>query len=227
MSFGKLSRSSGNNPVFVKLTPTWNSPNQGSEEKALVDPQPHIEFEEQVKEFTLATKTSLQNKMDQTKETHLRPMSDAEYNQYISLLKTQKDKTGNLLYKHDLAAIARVVKENFLKFFPSLAIDYNVDNSLEFHYEVDHVLEDMYIQAYEKYRQPFITTKAEEVKANYTPDEIVRLRNLGVAFTGGAYKVYDNVEELLQETPVETRKNFIQRAYQHPMLKYNLLKGKK
>ena len=211
----------------TKLTVPAMMPGYSTSESIVLDKTGGIETVEQpVEEFNLMSVSEMKKQIAIGKEFHKRPMSDLEYNHLVSLLQNQKDATGNLLYKHDLAAIARVIKENFEKFFPSLSLDYNVSNSLEFHQEVDHILIDMYDEAVNKYRQPFSTTTAEEVKSNYTPDEIVRLRNLGVAFTTGKYAVYDTVETLLVESGDISRDSFVKRSFQHPLLKYNLLKGK-
>lgn len=176
-----------------------------------------------VSAFKLNDPEQLKNNINLSKELHLRPMSDSEYNQYLNMLVTGRDVYGKNLFKHELAGIARVIKENFLKFMPSTTLDPQVDRSLEFHAEIDPLLGNLYLDSLDKYRDVFTTTRAEEVMDLYTVDEKKRLRGIGLAFTDPKFSMLDEMNPEAQEMVVKKVETL---NYAHPMLKYNLIKGK-
>ena len=209
---------------FIKLTTgVQNIATTGSEGVAVTDYDTMVEeMQEIVPDFYLFTPTQLKNEISIASQFHIRPMSDREYNQYLEMIRTQVDPKGMQLFKHDIAAIARIIKENYLKYFPTTQLDPLIENTLKLHYEIRDVLKTTYEEALESFREPFVVTKAEEVESLYTPDEIQRLRSLGLSFNEEKFSAYDQVRTMLPSTPVSLNK----KAYEHPMLKYNLLKGK-
>jgi hypothetical protein len=209
-----------------KLTlPSMNPGAYSSENISTNNPydDPNLyETQDSVEQFKIFTPEELKNAITMGKAFHLRPMSDAEYNSNINALKTQRNYQGRQLLKYELAALARVVKENFEKFYPKVALDYEVDNSLEFHFELDSIFTDTYNDVVEQLRGVYATSTAEESLNSYTLPEKKRLRATGTAFVGPTFKMLDEMEAaqtLLKSVEGKT-------VYQHPLLKYNMLKGK-
>lgn len=235
MSFGKYSFNT--TPVYIKAQPTAVAPTTGAEYLATTTVNPEdisqtIENSSEsllldpVEDFKLESPQSLKNEIAQYKELHLRPMSQSEYSRLVKTLKDQVSETGAALYRYQVGAIARVIKENFEKWFPSVELDYQVNASLEHLYEIDHILKTQYHETLEKYRDAFTSSTAEEVAALYTDEEKKRLRGLGMAFLGDKWKYLDL--PLLKDTKKEVSAPFKFNApeYQHPMLKQGLLKSK-
>ncbi len=218
--FGKLTFiDSPDTKIFVPVKEAITTAVETSEQVATGDPYAQTTWDDPVFNPYLLSKEELKNEIAQHKELHLRPMSNTEYNSYVKMLKDQRDQTGKDLFKYQLAAIARVIKENFDKFFPQVELDYQVGANLDWHQEVNGVLFPQYEEALDKYRGPFVIAKAEEVAQLYSTEERARLRSLGVAFLGEKFSSLSDVE-----VTKRTTKKF---KYQHPMLKYNLIRGKK
>lgn len=215
-----VSGGGGMTSTFIKLT----SPIQTQNSEVTVTVSPEIKWEEQ-KQFVLFTPDQLKNEIGQYKDFHLRPMSDKEYSQLLNQLKTGKDVYGKILYKYQMAAIARVIKENFLKWYPSLTLDSSIDNYLSSHYEIDDILKNMYFDSLTKFRDPFIVSKAEEVATLYSTDEIARLRNQGIAFTGDKFKSPGQIQTIYS-SGARVAPSLVKSSFAHPLLKYNLVKGK-
>lgn len=209
----------GFQPVFIKLT----SPEltQSSEGTALNEPT----WQETI-QYNLFTAQELKNEIAQEKQFHLRPISDNEYSQILTMLKTGKDQYGKSLYQYQKAALARVVKENVEKWFPDLLLDEAFDEALKSHESIDSALRSLYLEALEGYRDPYITTKAEEVVNLYNPEEVQRLRSQGIAFLDESFKNYESIKTF-GPNPLPIPESYVKKSFQHPMLKYNLVKGKK
>lgn len=209
----------GFQPVFIKLQPAET--HQGSEGTALDEPT----WKEEVS-FNLITPDQLKNEIGVYSAQHTRPISDKEYAQFLEMLKSGKDNYGNPLYGYQKSAIARVLKENTLKYFPSLTLDPVIETALKDTTELNNALRSLYHEALEKFRDTFVTTKATDMENLYSPEEINRLRGMAIAFVGENYKSYETPEVMVATRQITAARSYVKEGFQHPMLRYNLINKK-
>lgn len=169
--------------------------------------------------FKLYTPVELSNEIALYRKQHLRPMSDYEYNQYLQMIKEKKTLSGKQLFNHDVAAIARVVKENYDNFFPGATLDPAITNMISYHTEIDELLKDRYYDSLQRYRDAFVSQKATDVPDLYTNEEKTRLKSLGIVDIP-----LSNEKMTTTSMPGSSDRVLKQTQNAHPMLRYNLLK---
>ena len=110
----------------------------------------------------------LKKDMESSAHFHQRKLTSEEYDKYLEALKTTKNELGQDLYKYELAALARALKENFHKFAPDVTLDAIIETRFMEASELDPVFRDRYLETVEKYRGKFNT--APLIKTMVEPD---------------------------------------------------------
>jgi hypothetical protein len=163
---------------------------------------------ETIKSLPLHSKQSLLSSIETASILHKRPMADSEYDSFLDMIKTGQDFKGNIIFNYQKAALARIIKENYIKFFPQSILDNEVTLNLSETLNLSLIMKDNYEAALNNYRETFIKNKAEDVFEKYSPEEKQRFKLLGIAFTG---------------SDIEISKKLM---YTHPMLRYGLIRKK-
>lgn len=167
------------------------------------------------------TPEALKQDIEMHKDLHIRPMSDHEYEDLFMIIQTNQTKDGQTIFSHERAAIARIIKENFSKFFPDVTLDNIVIEAMNEITEIDAVMREKYFEALNKWRESFITKSAEDVFTYYTPEEKKRLKEKGIAFLDLKIE-----EDIPKDIKPPIKPSMATSTYIHPMIKYGLIKGK-
>jgi len=210
--------------VFYQPIKAWTPLATGSSE-AVISIEPTTPNSASNTFQPMMTMKEIDAQINMNLPAHKRPMADSEYDEFITTLKTGKNANGEQVFKYEMAAIAQVVKENYKSFFPATTIDPIVESRIqEAVDDLDIAFRNKYMETVQKYRDHFVTDTAEEKFELYSPDEKKRLRNTGIAFL--EYKT--NGDTVDAETPVTMTPSKArgQSQFNHPMLKYGLIKVK-
>lgn len=174
----------------------------------------------QIGQGFVITPEALKKDIEMHKDLHIRPMSDHEYEDLFMIIQTNQTKDGQTIFSHERSAIARIIKENFLKYFPDVTIDPIVIEAMDEITEIDAVMREKYFEALNKWREGFISKTAEDVFSFYTPEEKKRLSEKGIAF------INLKIEDALPDIKPPIKPSQATSPYIHPMLKYGYVKGK-
>lgn len=146
--------------VYEKLTP--EGPGESADEL--------LEYEYDIIDdygTSFINKDQLTRFIKACSELHKRPMSNDEY---ASLMKIVEggEYEGEFAPHYIVLAVARIIKENFTKFNPDIALTL-VDQKLESTYDLQRAYEDHYQTMLDEFRKPFlkesdiVMEKSEEI----------------------------------------------------------------
>lgn len=105
----------------------------------------------------ILTGNELKDAMQASLPLHERPMSDAEYDYFLQVLKDKALPNGQTLYLYELAALGRTMWENLTKFKPDMYVDPAIKSAA---FEVS-ALDIIFKDRYENKHRFFINKFAE------------------------------------------------------------------
>lgn len=144
----------------IKLTPGGSTAHESAESVIDFESNTQVDAVREKGKKYIMSKGDIRSEIEEYKKTHVRPISEKEYEKYYQMILTSVTPDDEMVYDYEKAALSRVITENYRKFKPDVVLPSEIVLYRDLPSEMSVDFLDLYFDALEKYRKSFITKKS-------------------------------------------------------------------